>query len=188
SQPAPAARCGPVRPRQTRRAGDRRMRSRGLHGSRRKCRPTWSRGRTGSRQSPDPTATDPACARADRKPARMEWDRPCDRPWVGSSPADCREVEAAGKICIPDFNRDPVRLLKWKPTIHHLPSLTLKFMPNATARTKGPLVFLDMDQQALDDAYDQEIYAPNRALIVDRRKAASARARAILGAPKRVAY
>jgi arylformamidase len=49
-------------------------------------------------------------------------------------------------------------------------------------------VFLDMDQQALDDAYDQEIWAPNRALIVERRKAASERARAILGMPKRVAY
>ena len=48
-------------------------------------------------------------------------------------------------------------------------------------RAKGPLVFLDMDQQALDDAYDQEIYAPNRALIVERRKAASERARAVLG-------
>jgi arylformamidase len=52
----------------------------------------------------------------------------------------------------------------------------------------GPLVFLDMDQEALDDAYDQEIWAPNRALIVERRKAASERARAILGMPKRVAY
>ena len=45
-----------------------------------------------------------------------------------------------------------------------------------------------MDQQALDDAYDQEIWAPNRGLIVERRKAASERASAILGQPKRVAY
>jgi len=45
-----------------------------------------------------------------------------------------------------------------------------------------------MDQQALDEAYEQEIWAPNRALIVERRKAASDRARAILGQPKRVAY
>ena len=57
-----------------------------------------------------------------------------------------------------------------------------------TSRPKGPLVFLDMDQQALDDAYDQEIWAPNRALIVERRKAASERARANLGPPRRVAY
>ena len=53
--------------------------------------------------------------------------------------------------------------------------------PGSTSRAKGPLVFLDMDQQALDEAYDQEIWAPNRALIVERRKAASERARAILG-------
>ncbi|MBX9829175.1 MAG: alpha/beta hydrolase [Xanthobacteraceae bacterium] len=57
-----------------------------------------------------------------------------------------------------------------------------------TSRAKGPLVFLGMDQQALDEAYDQEIWAPNRALIVERRKAASGRVRGILGAPKRVAY
>jgi arylformamidase len=55
-------------------------------------------------------------------------------------------------------------------------------------RAMGPLVFLDMDQQSLDDAYDQEVYAPNRALVVERRKVASERARAILGAPKRLAY
>ena len=60
--------------------------------------------------------------------------------------------------------------------------------PGSASRAKGPLVFLDMDQQALDDAYDQEIWAPNRALIVERRKAASDRARAVLGQPKRVAY
>ena len=60
--------------------------------------------------------------------------------------------------------------------------------PGSTSRAKGPLVFLDMDQQALDEAYDQEIWAPNRALIVERRKAASEQARTILGMPKRVAY
>jgi arylformamidase len=60
--------------------------------------------------------------------------------------------------------------------------------PGAASRTKGPLVFLDMDQQALDEAYDQEIWAPNRALIVERRKAASERSRTLLGKPKRVAY
>ena len=30
------------------------------------------------------------------------------------------------------------------------------------ARAMGPLVWLDMDQKALDDAYDQAVYAPNR--------------------------
>jgi arylformamidase len=53
---------------------------------------------------------------------------------------------------------------------------------------QGPLVWRDMDQKALDDAYDQVVYAPNRPLIVARRIAASERTRAILGPPQRVAY
>jgi len=55
-------------------------------------------------------------------------------------------------------------------------------------RAKGPLVWLDMDQQALDDAYDQIVYAPNREQVAKRRIANSERARAIIGAPERVAY
>ncbi len=57
-----------------------------------------------------------------------------------------------------------------------------------SSRPKGPAVFLDMDQQALDDAYDQEVYAPNRVQVVARRHAASERARSRLGKPQRVAY
>ena len=57
-----------------------------------------------------------------------------------------------------------------------------------TATARGPLVWRDMDQKALDDAYDQDVYAPNRPLIVTRRIAAAERARAILGLPERVAY
>ena len=56
------------------------------------------------------------------------------------------------------------------------------------ALAKGPLVWRDMDQKALDDAYDQDVYAPNRPLIVIRRIAAAERARAVLGAPERIAY
>ncbi|MGP0092887.1 MAG: alpha/beta hydrolase [Xanthobacteraceae bacterium] len=56
------------------------------------------------------------------------------------------------------------------------------------SRAKGKIVWLDMDQQELDDAYDQEKYAPNRAQIVARRIANSERTRAIIGAPQRVAY
>jgi arylformamidase len=55
-------------------------------------------------------------------------------------------------------------------------------------RTRGPLVWLDMDQQALDDAYDQAIYAPNRDQVIKRRVTNSARTRALLGAPQRAAY
>src|SRR5580658_7093972 len=53
---------------------------------------------------------------------------------------------------------------------------------------KSPLVWRDLDQKALDDAYDQDVYAPNRPLIVARRIAESERARVILGAPQRIAY
>jgi arylformamidase len=57
-----------------------------------------------------------------------------------------------------------------------------------TQTQSSPLVWRDMDQKALDDAYDQDVYAPNRPLIVTRRIAASERARAVLGEPERVAY
>src|SRR6201987_4464694 len=59
----------------------------------------------------------------------------------------------------------------------------------ATAqRSKGPIVWLDMDQQALDDAYDQLVYAPNRDQLAKRRIANSAVARTRIGDPLRFAY
>ena len=48
---------------------------------------------------------------------------------------------------------------------------------------KGPLVWLDMDQKALDDAYDQMVYAPNRDQVHKRNMFNSDRVRARLGAP-----
>jgi arylformamidase len=56
------------------------------------------------------------------------------------------------------------------------------------ARALGPLVWLDMDQKALDDAYDQLVYAPNRDQVHRRNEFNSDRVRARLGAPKRIAY
>ncbi len=53
---------------------------------------------------------------------------------------------------------------------------------------KGPPVFLDYDQAALDAAYDQAAYAPNREQLIKRRIAESAAARARIGSPERVAY
>ena len=53
---------------------------------------------------------------------------------------------------------------------------------------KGPLVWLDMDQTALDNAYDQSVYAPNQALVQKRRDVSTARARKALGEPMRVKY
>ena len=56
------------------------------------------------------------------------------------------------------------------------------------ARTKGPIVWLDMDQTELDNAYDQAVYAPNQPLVHARRNAANARAKARLGAAQRFQY
>jgi arylformamidase len=55
------------------------------------------------------------------------------------------------------------------------------------SRQKGPRVWLDMDQQELDDAYDQAVYAPNSAQIAKRRAVNSAEVRARLK-PQRLAY
>jgi len=56
-----------------------------------------------------------------------------------------------------------------------------------TVRPKGPLVWLDMDQKALDDAYDQAVYAPNSEQVAKRRTVNSAEVRARLK-PQRHAY
>ncbi|HWF96606.1 MAG TPA: alpha/beta hydrolase [Xanthobacteraceae bacterium] len=58
----------------------------------------------------------------------------------------------------------------------------------AAPRPRGPSVWLDMDQQELDAAYDQSKYAPNQGLVQERRLVNSARARAALGEPLRLAY
>ncbi|HEY1286942.1 MAG TPA: alpha/beta hydrolase [Burkholderiales bacterium] len=49
-------------------------------------------------------------------------------------------------------------------------------------------VFRDYDQKALDDAYDQAVYAPNRDQLLERRNRASEAARRRLGEPRRFAY
>jgi len=53
---------------------------------------------------------------------------------------------------------------------------------------KGPPVFLDYDQAALDAAYDQAAYAPSRDQLVERRISESAMARRHIGEPERIAY
>ena len=53
---------------------------------------------------------------------------------------------------------------------------------------KGPIVWLDMDQKELDDAYDQSVYAPNQQLVAKRRSIASEAALKWLGPPERAAY
>jgi arylformamidase len=53
---------------------------------------------------------------------------------------------------------------------------------------KGAPVYLDYDQAALDAAYDQAAYAPNREQLIKRRVNDAALARRRLGEPERVAY
>src|SRR5215831_11210894 len=54
-------------------------------------------------------------------------------------------------------------------------------------RTKGPRVWLDMDQKELDDAYDQSVWAPNQSHVSARRVLLSESIRARLK-PERIAY
>lgn len=53
---------------------------------------------------------------------------------------------------------------------------------------KGPPVFLDYDQAALDAAYDQSAYEPNIDQMRKRWASTSARTRARIGAPERRTY
>ena len=55
-------------------------------------------------------------------------------------------------------------------------------------RTKGPPVWLDMDQAELDAAYDQSKYAPNQPQITKRYATNSDAVRARLGPPRRFSY
>src|SRR5262249_26689248 len=55
-------------------------------------------------------------------------------------------------------------------------------------RTKGPVVWLDMDQHELDEAYDQSVYAFNQNVISERRAANNEKALAIIGKPERLPY
>jgi len=52
----------------------------------------------------------------------------------------------------------------------------------------GPKVFLDYDQKALDDAYDQAVYAANRDQVIARFAGASRITRQRLGDPQRFSY
>ncbi|MEA2902975.1 MAG: arylformamidase [Alphaproteobacteria bacterium] len=56
------------------------------------------------------------------------------------------------------------------------------------ARVKGPAVWLDMDQQDIDDAYDNDVYAFNAKTIDERRVFNNEIAQSILAKPERVAY
>jgi arylformamidase len=55
-------------------------------------------------------------------------------------------------------------------------------------RTKGPLVWLNMDQRELDEAYHQPAYAPNIQQLLKRFGSISRRTRERIGEPKVLAY
>jgi arylformamidase len=62
-------------------------------------------------------------------------------------------------------------------------------MPQGVAsRAKGPLVFLDYDQDEIDAAYDQSLWAPNQAEVAKRNAQKNTAALARLGPPRRLAY
>src|SRR4029078_4973626 len=61
-------------------------------------------------------------------------------------------------------------------------------MNTQAQRIRGPLVFGDLDQQGLDDAYDQSKWAANQTPITGRRGPASARALTPIAPPQRHAY
>jgi arylformamidase len=55
-------------------------------------------------------------------------------------------------------------------------------------RAKGPLVWLDMDQKELDDAYDQRVYAANMQQVITRCERIGDLVRERIGVPKRLTY
>jgi len=60
--------------------------------------------------------------------------------------------------------------------------------PGITPGAKGPIVFLDYDQEELDDAYTQALWAPNQGELDKRHAQKSAQAIARLGPARRLAY
>jgi arylformamidase len=70
---------------------------------------------------------------------------------------------------------------------HHR-EIAMNIHPAPAPRAKGPIVWLDMDQQELDDAYDQAVYAPNRDIVIARRLVNSEITRKILGQPQHASY
>ncbi len=68
------------------------------------------------------------------------------------------------------------------------PATAQRCPATAPARTKGTPVWLDLDQEELDDAYDQSVYAFNSRNIAERHAANNEKALSVIGHPERVAY
>ena len=68
------------------------------------------------------------------------------------------------------------------------PAVAQRCPPVPPARAKGPPVWMGMDQQDLDEAYDNDVYAFNSRSVLERERANNEIARAVVGKPLRVAY
>jgi arylformamidase len=68
------------------------------------------------------------------------------------------------------------------------PALAQQCQVGPLKHAKGPLVFMDYDQDELDAAYKQEVYEPLMQRVSDRLASNSAAVRERLGKPQRVAY
>ena len=60
--------------------------------------------------------------------------------------------------------------------------------PAPSSAAKGPPVWLDLDQKALDDAYDQSVWAANAQQLLDRYAVLNDDVRTRLGTPQRFSY
>jgi arylformamidase len=68
------------------------------------------------------------------------------------------------------------------------PASAQRCPPAPPERTKGPFVWMDLDQHELDEAYDQSVYAFNEKTIGERRVYNNRIALSVLGKPERVKY
>lgn len=68
------------------------------------------------------------------------------------------------------------------------PASAQRCPPTPSSRVKGPLIWMEMDQQDIDEAYDNDVYAFNSRTILERQKANNEIARSVIGQPTRVAY
>ena len=71
-------------------------------------------------------------------------------------------------------------------TILTKPIICLLLLSGAAGATWAKTVWMDMDQAALDAAYDQSVYAANLAQVVARFSSNSEAAREVLGPPQRL--
>jgi arylformamidase len=100
-------------------------------------------------------------------------------------------LQPAASTCILMMNKEPTvpSVIPRRAALAATPPLLAA--TDATAQppqARGPLIWRDMDQAALDAAYDQGVYAPNRDQVLGRYASNSALARAAMGAPRREAY